>query len=281
MAIDLRKSINYISDVVANRPSPIREFDQIYMKHADMLLQAEHVSKWFDGKDVVFIGDGDGISLCIAHLQNHGQLQFSTKSILVLDFDERIVNAINNFALKNGIDNLIQARLYNVANPLPKEYWQKFQAFYTNPPYGASNHGSSIRAFMKRGFEATGENAIGCIVMADYDELPWTKEVLYKTQKMALACKFMVAEMLPTFHYYHLDDVPELTSCSLILKRFQYKKMDYCSEPLAEKELKNFYGQNNPLRIEYVKDLTNAGKYASRDYELVAREEIEKCQISI
>ena len=30
--IDLRDALNAVSDVIQNRPRPIREFDQIYMK---------------------------------------------------------------------------------------------------------------------------------------------------------------------------------------------------------------------------------------------------------
>ena len=41
--IDLRAAINAVSDVVQNRPRPLREFDQIYMKSADMVLQSEIV----------------------------------------------------------------------------------------------------------------------------------------------------------------------------------------------------------------------------------------------
>lgn len=43
MKFDLRNAINSISDVVMNRPAPLREFDQIYMKVADMVIQAEYV----------------------------------------------------------------------------------------------------------------------------------------------------------------------------------------------------------------------------------------------
>ena len=37
--VDLRAAINAISDVIQNRPKPIRELDQIYMKAGDMVLQ--------------------------------------------------------------------------------------------------------------------------------------------------------------------------------------------------------------------------------------------------
>jgi hypothetical protein len=52
MPFDLRKAINAISDMVRNRPQPLREFDQIYMKVADMAIQPEYVARVFDGKEV-------------------------------------------------------------------------------------------------------------------------------------------------------------------------------------------------------------------------------------
>jgi hypothetical protein len=54
--LDLRRSLNAISDVVNNRPRPLREFDQIFMKTADVLLQTEHVGRLFEGKRVIFYG---------------------------------------------------------------------------------------------------------------------------------------------------------------------------------------------------------------------------------
>ena len=36
---------NALSDVIINRPPPLRHFDQIYMKLPDMLLQAELIGR--------------------------------------------------------------------------------------------------------------------------------------------------------------------------------------------------------------------------------------------
>lgn len=70
--MDLRAALNAISDVVANRPHPLRDFDQIHMKTADMLVQAEHISKWFNNKDVVFcIAEDHGIR--VRKVQNLGE----------------------------------------------------------------------------------------------------------------------------------------------------------------------------------------------------------------
>lgn len=100
MKFDLRSAINSISDVVMNRPAPLREFDQIYMKVADMVVQAEYVARVFNNKKVVFVGDGDGIALSAAHLKAQGVIDYGPSSITLLDFDERIVNSVLRFGEK-------------------------------------------------------------------------------------------------------------------------------------------------------------------------------------
>jgi hypothetical protein len=72
--IDLRAAINAVSDVIQNRPRPLREFDQIYMKAGDMVMQSEFIAHWANGKRLAFIGDGDAISVCAVYLQARGIL---------------------------------------------------------------------------------------------------------------------------------------------------------------------------------------------------------------
>lgn len=267
-SIDLRECLNAISDVVNNRPSPLREFDQIYMKTADMLLQTEHVGRLFDGKRIVFIGDGDAIALCLVHLHNSGLLECGPDEVHVLDFDERVVLSVKNFAQHFGISGRVSAELYNVADALPIKHWQKFDGFYTNPPFGASNNGKSVEVFMKRGIEAVRKEAVGCLVIADYKALPWTTEVLVSTENMVLKNGFVIREILPEFHHYHLDDTPELTSCSMVIKRVRWEKKPYGSRTLGTGMLRNFYGESSPLRARYVRDLTYGGRRPSRDHKI-------------
>lgn len=73
---DLREALNAVSDVVQNRPGPLREFDRIYMKAGDMVMQSEFVARWADGKRLAFIGDGDAISICTAYLHHRGILGY-------------------------------------------------------------------------------------------------------------------------------------------------------------------------------------------------------------
>lgn len=269
--MDLRACLNAISDVVANRPPPLREFDQIYMKFADMLIQAEHVSKWVDGLDVVFIGDGDALALCLMHLHRLGEVSKGPRTVHVLDFDQRVVNSVHRFAERYGYGDCVSATVYNVAEPLPIEVRGRFGAFYTNPPFGGSNGGMSLQAFIRRGTEALVRQAgtLGCVVLADDRTHPWCAPVLRTVQRDAIDLGFVIAELVPRMHTYHLDDSPDLTSCSLILERLDPTDAMSQHAPLTEAERANFYGRDAPLNVRYVRDLRNGGKFASHDHELV------------
>src|SRR4051812_28094865 len=144
--VDLREALNAVSDVVQNRPRPLREFDQIYMKTGDMVLQSEFIARWADGRRLAFIGDGDAISVCVAYLKARGILSYGPSKIVVYDFDERIVNAVKRFADLEQIETL-EAELYNVLDAFPGP--TNFDCFYTNPPWGASNEGESVNVFVQ------------------------------------------------------------------------------------------------------------------------------------
>src|SRR3954454_23281208 len=126
--VDLRKALNAVSDVVQNRPRPLRVFDQIHMKTGDMVIQSEIIADWADGKRLAFIGDGDAISVCVAYLKAREVLNFGPSHITVFDFDERTVEAVLNFADREGIGNL-DARLYNVLDAL--DLSETYDCFYT------------------------------------------------------------------------------------------------------------------------------------------------------
>ena len=74
--VDLRLGVNAISDVVQNRPRPLRKFDQIYVKAGDMVSQSEIVADWAHDRRIAFVGDGDAISVCVAYLRNRGIIDF-------------------------------------------------------------------------------------------------------------------------------------------------------------------------------------------------------------
>lgn len=250
--IDLRAAINAISDVVQNRPRPLRHFDQIYMKSGDMVLQSELVARWADGKRLAFVGDGDAISVCVAYLCKRGILTYGPSEIVVFDFDERICGAVSRFADKEGLTHL-RAELYNCLDAFPGP--TSFDRFYTNPPWGASNDGESVNVFVQRGMEATGYRGEGMVVIGDDNELEWPKRVLANVQKFILTSGFFVQKMMSQLHHYHLDDSPDLRSCNLFIKALPGNNAPGPSTTItASSRLSHFYGLDQSPRVRYVRE---------------------------
>lgn len=250
--IDLKAAINAVSDVVQNRPRPLRELDQIYMKTGDMVMQSELVARWADGKRLAFIGDGDAISICVAYLRNRNIIDYGPSEIVVFDFDERICGAVQRFAEKEAMGTL-RANLYNCLDAFPS--LASFDCFYTNPPWGASNNGESVNVFVQRGMEATGYNGEGMIVIADDSELDWPKRVLAATQRFALESGFYVSRMMPELHLYHLDDAPNLKSCNLVIRGLPGNNRPTSSLPITDEDrLLNFYGSGASPKVKYVRE---------------------------
>lgn len=267
--LDLRRAVNAVSDIIQNRPLPIREFDQIYMKAGDMVMQAEYIARRFDGKELIFIGDGDGISLCIAYMQEGKVFSYGPKRIHLVDFDERIVRAVERFADRERLSEKITAQLYNCIDALPVNLMGQFDAFYTNPPWGASNNGESVKVFAERGMEALRSEGQGVIVIADDPELEWPRHVLREVQAFAISKHFFVQEMQSQVHLYHLDDAPDLRSCNLFIRSEANRTPIAKSYKLHGQRLENFYGREKRMHVRYVKEKARVdyGKAPSGTYE--------------
>jgi predicted methyltransferase len=250
--IDLRSAINAVSDVVQNRPRPLRNLDQIYMKTGDMVLQSELVARWADGKRLAFIGDGDAISVCVAYLRKREILEYGPTEIVVFDFDERICGAVTRFADKEGLGQL-SSKLYNCLDAFPGP--ADFGCFYTNPPWGASNEGESVKVFVQRGMEATAYAGEGMVVIADDDNREWPKRVLANVQRFVTDSGFFIQKMMSQLHQYHLDDAPDLRSCNLVVKALPGNKTPGPSTAISEPaRLAHFYGRDNPPKVRYVRE---------------------------
>jgi predicted methyltransferase len=267
--INLKDAINAVSDVVQNRPRPLREFDQIYMKTGDMVMQSELVARWAKNKRLAFIGDGDAISVCVALLKAREIFDEGPSHITVFDFDERICGAIKRIADHEQMVNL-ESCLYNCADAFPEDMIGQFDCFYTNPPWGASNAGESVKVFMERGFEATGNRGEGLVVIADDHDLEWPQQVLAQVQKFALQRDQFVQKMHSKMHLYHLDDNPSLRSCNLFFKALPMDRPPIISKGLERERLDNFYGRGQPLTIRYVRERKRVdyGKAHDEEYAI-------------
>lgn len=268
--------MNAISDVIQNRPRPIRRFDQIYMRAADMVLQSQFVADWAKDRSLVFVGDGDAISIAVAYLQAKEILPYGPSNIVVLDFDERIVAAVQRFAKAKDLERLT-ARLYNCLEPVPEELG--FDCFYTNPPWGASNKGASVSVFAQRGMELVRHDGEGLLVVADRSENhEWTEVVLANVQEFAADHGFYVSRMMQQLHSYHLDDNPELRSCNMLLRSRPGNGRPFVSEPITESSrLDNFYerGGGRPT-VRYVRERLAEDDFGKATHEEYVLQDFEQ-----
>jgi predicted methyltransferase len=253
VGFDLKGALNALSDIVNNRPLPLREFDQIYMKVGDMVVYTEFLARLFDGQKLVFVGDGDAIGLSLAHLVSEGVLHYGPSKITVLDFDERMVNSINHFAADYDLTDSIEAVLYNVIDALPANLLRTYDGFHINPPWGQHNDGESVCVFLERGIDLIRQGGSGVVVIADDKSLTWANRVLERTQRAALERGLVVQQMIPALHSYHLDDAPDLRSCSIIFRKIT--EGTYANEELALERLEDFYGRMQTLRVQYVREI--------------------------
>jgi predicted methyltransferase len=190
--------------------------------------------------------------VCVAYLHKRGILDYGPSRITVFDFDERIVGAVQRFADKERLDTL-DAVLYNCLDALPKA--AKYDCFYTNPPWGASNNGESVNVFVQRGMELIGFAGEGLVVIADDEDLEWPKQVLSSVQAFASREGFFVSRMMPRLHQYHLDDAPELRSCNLLFASLPKNGRTVESSPIVDPQrLANFYGRSKQPHVRYVRE---------------------------
>ena len=86
-----REYVSLVDIVAYRRPAANRLFDQIYMMTGDMLTQVDVMQDYLTRKKVVFLGDGDSMSLLFG-LFAVKEIISSPRSMTILDFDERIIN---------------------------------------------------------------------------------------------------------------------------------------------------------------------------------------------
>lgn len=258
--------ISIIDLINSARPLPIREFDQIHMKSFDLLQQGIQTISLLEDKHVLFLGDGDGMSILFLKLFEYFKNYSYPKQLSVLDFDERILNkykdVFNLSPLKHTIK--LECMKYNVINPIPKSKEGKYDFFYINPPFGSKNNGNSCICWLYRCLEFCNTQCSGCIIIPCDDSREWTINSTYNIQKFLIENGFVIERIIHNFHEYYLDDDPSLKSSAFFVKRkFALLENKYTGKELPLELIKNLYG--DPRQIpEYIMD--DGTPFGKRDY---------------
>ena len=238
-----------------DRPRPIRAVDQIFMLPGSQLVQALLAIDYLKYRDVVFVGDGDCMALVIAHLTNKEVFKGPGK-IRVFDFDERILAFIKQAIQDLDIpEDLISVYRYNVRDPVPKEFYQAHEVFYTNPPYGSADNGECGKLFLARCMEfCKPAPSWGMALLPFAHKEDWSKNAMVNIQNFLCDNGYVVSEMIREIHQYHLEDRPSLRSCNMVVDRVQNQPNPFEGKRFTATDFCNFYGRRN-MQIPHHIDL--------------------------
>lgn len=236
--------IDLADRVVLARPNALRDYDQIYMMSGAMILQTILMHDYIAGRDIVFIGDGDGMSMMFGLFAREKIIPCPRK-LIVLDMDKRTLAAIKKFADNEKFSHMIELIPYNVFNPIPTELAFQADMFYTNPPYGSKNHGRSGICFLSRCMELSKRTgSIGVAVLPYETTQPWSITAMWNIQKFLLDHGYSISEMITGLHKYHLPDNPVLASGYILAKRIKYEPHGWENKEMPAEYLNNFYGES-------------------------------------
>lgn len=232
--------------VARARPAPYRAYDQIPMRTDDLARQAKLIAPLLAGRRVAFVGDMDGTASLLGLLAvADGPVP---AGLLVLDFDDRVLETAQSLAERHGFAHLLIARRYNCFDPVPPDLLGCSDWFYVNPPYGSCNRGASARLFLTRGCELVqSQGGSGCLILPDDVLRPWTRFAMIATQQFLHTHGWAIREKLDRLHRYHLDDDPDLSSSLVIVDRVVSgvgPSMPFAGRHVGMDEIPNFYGRN-------------------------------------
>jgi len=239
------------------RPPSLRSFDQIPMRADDLIRQVKLIGPYLEAQSVLFMGDADCTSLMLGLL---GKLGYNMPAMMhVVDFDERLLLHMRHFSVRHGFADRLHTCLYNAFDPAPLDLLGQFDWFYTNPPYGSNNNGTSARLFVARGCEMTRNGGSGCIILPDDVTRPWSHNAMAATQRFLLEYGWMVKEKLDDMHAYHLDDDKTLLSSTMIVRHnppgdSPVEQSPYAGRRVGFEEIPGFYGRSMlPPYAHYVR----------------------------
>lgn len=243
------------------RPPSLREYDQIPMDGADLLAQVKRVAPELAGKSVAFVGDHDGTSLLLGLLGSRGLVEMPSR-MLVLDFDLRLLEVARQIAADHDFSDCLETLGYNVFDPLPLDLLETFDVFYTNPPYGASNDGASVRLFVTRGSELVHKKfGVGYVLLPDDDQRAWTRDAMNATGLFLSQHGWRISAKVANAHGYRLDDDPTLRSTAIRIERNELPlrvTMPWARRGVSDDEIPAFYGRN--VKPPYPKFIAEDGQ---------------------
>lgn len=188
--------------ILKDRPPPHSQFDQVHMVPADCHSHALDLAELVAGRDMLFVGDSDCVSLAILVIDK--ELGISPpRTITVLDFDIRVLNYLQKWGrILDEMGKRVLTRTYNVLYPSPNDLAVRPDFFHVNPPFGSMNGGQSATVWFHRAADMCSDTCSGCIVLADNISRNWCAKALEQVRDQTHALGFSKLVPLHTRHAY-------------------------------------------------------------------------------
>lgn len=187
---ELRNLLQKFKEVTAQRPQPIRKYDQGFVTPETTVSRVALMAGRGDleGKRLLVLGDDDLVGLAAG-------LSGMPREVAVLEIDERLINFINEVARKENLP--VTAERYDFREKLPVEYVGYFDTFITDPPETLE----ALEICLSRGLNALkGEGCAGYFGLthaeSSYKKWNLLQEMLVSKFKVA------ITDIIEDFNHY-------------------------------------------------------------------------------
>lgn len=252
----MKEILEYYSE---RRLKPNHIVSQWYMCLDDLQKQVEFIYENFNCKSLMFLGDGDGVSILLTLLLAKRKSK-KIKQIYVFDIDEREINLYKKIAQENNVSKFVdfKAFRYNVFDKVPKEYKNLFDAFYINPPYSSTTKpkGIGFVLWLERCIEMCKTDARGCIVYP----------VKYKYQNAIVEINKTITnflhdknfKLIKSDSFVHCYEETDCISKNIIVQKTKNTKAEYRDKDIPLRIAKSLY-HNDKLPHYILDDNTTFG----------------------
>ncbi|WP_032122479.1 bis-aminopropyl spermidine synthase family protein [Clostridium amazonitimonense] len=263
-----------LNDIFENRPKVDVSVDQskctleTAIKRALLCLE----NNCLIGKNILCVGDDDLISVSIGmllHTLYDGNMNLCKTKIYVLDSDQRILDYICEIA--KLYDLPINCYNIDLRDSIPKEYLNKMDCFYTDPPYTLSG----MRLFLSRGLECL-KNSVSLNVFLSYAHK--SQEEMLKIHKMFIELGLSALRIIPQFNRYEGAGILGNSSQMLLLKTTSTAKSPIMGEKF---DIPIYTGEIRKTRRKYLCKNCNTIHYVSLEdtYSTIEELKTDGCTI--
>lgn len=253
---EFKPILEKFSVLVQERPAPIVEYIQGYMKEEDVIRRVIFMHSYNDlkDKDIIIIGDDDLLSIALA-------LTKLPKRIVVLDIDDRIVNFLKEISRKENLN--VEVWKYNIKEPFPKKLRRKFDLFSCEP----LETYSGLKLFIGRGINALKKNGIGyfglTIQEASYPKWRYVQQLILKANGV-------ITDVIKGFSSYPVNSYSSFNCEEVLLKRLKLN-LTYSQSDIA-------WYKSTMVRLEILGEPKNLIA-PDKKYPLVFKDEEEDITI--